>query len=96
MTIYYADNPEFKTDYVYSSINIRDTQIFDFADETFPGTLYNNITFPPRCFGPRIYINFKPPYTFVVDPYWPIFHLYEQGGYKIAEIAYSDLPQYDF
>ena len=83
MTISFSENPEFKTDYVYSTLVIRDSQILDFNGRTFPGAIFNNITYHPRCFGPRIYINYKPPFTFVADEYWPIFHLYEQGRYKI-------------
>lgn len=81
LTIYFAENPAHKLDYVYSSISIKNSQIFDFSDETFPGILYNNITFSPRCFEPRLYLNFKPPFVFTIDPYWPTFKVYEQGKY---------------
>ena len=96
LTIAFADNPSMRLDYVYSSVMIRDLQIFDFTDSTFPGAIYNNITFHPRCLGPRAYLNFKPPYVFAIDPYWPIVHIYEQGRYEVATIAFGDLPQYDF
>ena len=58
--------------------------------------LFNNITYSPRCFEPRKYLGFKPPYVFEIDPYWPTVNVYEQGKYKILEVSYSKLPQYDY
>ena len=83
-------------DYVYSAISIRDSRIYDFSNKTFPATIFNNITFQPRCAEPKIYLDFKAPFVFVADPYWPIVSVFDQGGYRIIEIAYFDLKQYDF
>ena len=32
LTIYFAENPAHKLDYVYSSLSIKNTKIFDFSD----------------------------------------------------------------
>lgn len=80
---------------MYSALTIRDSRIYDFDNQTFPGTLFTNITFEPRCSDPQIYLDFKPPYVFVADPYWPIVTVYEQGGYKIITVGLSKLSQYD-
>ena len=96
LTIYYGDNPALKHDYVFSFISIKNSRIYDFSDRSFPASIFNNITFAPRCAEPRIYLEFKPPFVFTIDPYWPVVTLYEQGGYKVIEIPYYDVPQYDF
>jgi hypothetical protein len=41
-----------------------------------------------------MYLDFKPPYVFVANPYWPAVAVYEQGGYKIFDMWLSKLPQY--
>ena len=94
LTIYYAPNPAYQINYVYSSIVIRDSRIYDFDNKTFPGILFTNITFEPRCFEPKHYIDFKPPYVFVADPYWPSVSVFDQGGYRIIELAYAKTAQY--
>jgi hypothetical protein len=96
LTVYYGENPAIKFDHVYSSLTIRDSRIYDFDNQTLPGTLFTNITLEPRCADPKIYLEFKPPYVFVADPYWPIVTVYEQGGYKIITLALGKLPQFDY
>lgn len=96
LTVYFAENPAIEMNYVYSSFTIRDSRIYDFDNQTLPGTLFTNITLEPRCAEPKIYLDFKPPFVFVADPYWPIVTVYEQGGYKIITLALGKLPQYDF
>lgn len=70
--------------YSYSSFTLNNSWIYDFPGNTFPATIFPNISFPPRCVEPRLYIDFKPPYVLVLDPFWPIASVYEQGRYKIA------------
>ena len=94
--MYYGGNPAWKIDYVYSQFNISGSQIVTFNGESFPGTLLTNVTFEPRCSEPKHYLDFKAPYVFVADPFWPTVSVYEQGGYKILELSYSKLSQMNF
>ena len=41
-------------------------------------------------------MNFKPPFVFQIDPYWPTFKIIEQGGYELIDLSFSDLSTYDF
>lgn len=93
LTIYYAAEPSRKIDYIYAQFEIRDSNIYDFNNRLFPATLFQNITYPPRCSEPRKYLDFQAPFVFVADPYWPIVSVYEQGGYKLFELSVSDLSQ---
>ena len=83
------DNPGIKVSYSYSALTIKNSQILDFNGDFFPTTIFPNITFPPRCLEPRLYLDFKPPYVLVLDPFWPIATVYEQGRYKILQVGYG-------
>ena len=96
LTIYYGPNPDMQLNYEFNQITIRDSKIYDFRGNPFPSAIFKNITFEPRCNEPQAYLAFTPPYTFVADPYWPTVSVYEHGGYKIQEISYFKLPQFDF
>ncbi len=91
LAIFKAQNPEISLDFSFSRIFIENSQILDFNGDSFPGAIFPDIKFPPRCSEPRIYLDFKPPFVFTADPYWPTFTAYDQGGYKIIELSYSDL-----
>lgn len=62
--------------YSYASFIINNSIITDFNGQTFPAAIFPNITFSPRCLEPRLYLDYKPPFVFVADPYWPVFTLY--------------------
>lgn len=34
-----------KIDYVFSAFNIKNSRIYDFNDQTFPGSIFTNISF---------------------------------------------------
>lgn len=72
---------------------MNNSQIYDFNNDFFPQAIFPNITYTPRCLEPRLYLNFKPPFVFVADPYWPIFRLYEQGRYKVVEVNLNGIQQ---
>lgn len=61
------DNPGIAVSYSYSSFKLNNSLIYDFPGNTFPLTIFPNITFQPRCLEPRIYMNYKAPYTLVFD-----------------------------
>jgi hypothetical protein len=75
--------------YQYITFLVNNSQITDINSKTFPSAIFTNISFTPRCVEPRLYLDFKPPFLFVADPYWPVFTLYEQGRYKILEFSLS-------
>lgn len=81
--------------YTYARFTMNNSNILDFNGRAFPAAIFPNITFAPRCFEPRLYLDFKPPYVFSADPYWPTFTLYEQGRYKVFTMTYSQLSKYD-
>lgn len=83
LSISQADNNGIYVSYTFAKFTIKNSQIIDFNDNTFPAAIFPNITYQPRCFEPRLYLNFKPPFVFVADPNWPVFTLYDQGRYKI-------------
>lgn len=83
LTIANGGNAGLSESYTYARFNMNNSNILDFNGISFPGAIFPNITFAPRCLEPRTYLNFKPAYVFVADPYWPIFTLYEQGRYKV-------------
>lgn len=62
-----SDNPGLFVAYSFSSFKLNNSLIYDFPGNTFPATIFPNITFTPRCMEPRIYITFKAPYTLVLD-----------------------------
>lgn len=84
-------NPGIAISYTYARFLLNNSLILDFNGDTFPKAIFPNITFQPRCQGPRIYLNYKPPFVFHADPYWPIFTLYEQGRYKVFSMSYNQL-----
>ena len=91
--VYQRDNPGLGVSYSFSAFTLNNSWIYDFPGNTFPGAIFPNITYTPRCLEPRLYINFKPPYVLVMDEYWPIASVYEQGRYKIAEVSYASIYQ---
>lgn len=93
MGISQADNNGITITYSYASFSINNSQIVDFNGKTFPAAIFPNITYQPRCFEPRLYLDFKPPFLFVADPYWPVFTLYEQGRYKILQVSLNKVFQ---
>jgi hypothetical protein len=95
LTISHEDDPSISIVYIYSTVTVRDSRIYDFRNVSFPGVLFNNISFEPRCSDPQSYIDFKPPYVFVANQYWPSVTVYEQGGYKILDIWLGNFPQYN-
>lgn len=94
LTISQADNNGIFISYTYASFNINNSQIEDFNGNTFPAAIFPNITYQPRCFEPRLYLDFKPPFVFVADPNWPVFTLYEQGRYKVLEVSLNNVLEY--
>lgn len=93
-SIYLTSNPQIGVDYFYNQFKLNNSQILDFNQNSFPGVIFPNITYNPRCLEPRLYLNFKPPFVFAADPYWPILTVYEQGRYKILEMTYSQLSPF--
>jgi hypothetical protein len=87
------NNPGLTISYSYSAFKLNNSLIYDFPGSTFPATIFPNITFPPRCLEPRLYIDFKTPYVLVLDPFWPMASVYEQGRYKIAEVSFGSVYQ---
>lgn len=89
LDVYFDQNPDKAASYVYSRFKFNNSQIEDFNSKTFPSAIFSNITFEPRCFQPRIYLNFKAPYIIMADPYFPKVTVMEQGGYKVFEFIYA-------
>lgn len=87
--MYDGNDPSRIKNYVYSRFKFNNSQIQDFNSDTFPAAIFPDIKYPPRCFEPRIYINFKAPFLLYADPYWPRVVVMEQGGYKILEVNYG-------
>jgi hypothetical protein len=77
------------THYSYSRFTINNSFIGDFLLTPFPGAIFPNITYWPRCLEPRLFIDYKPPYVFVIDPFWPIATVYEQGRYKVVQVRFG-------
>lgn len=94
LTISQTDNNGISISYAYQGFTMNNSQINDFNGNTFPAAIFPNITYTPRCLEPRHYLDFKPPYVFSIDPYWPIFRLYEQGRYKVVEINFNQVIDY--
>lgn len=44
------DNSGIIISYSYANININNSQINDFNSNTFPGAIFPNISFYPRCY----------------------------------------------
>jgi hypothetical protein len=93
LSISQSDNNAITVSYSYSTFTINNSQIVDFNGNTFPAAIFPNVTFQPRCQEPRLYLNFKPPFLFVANPYWPVFTLYEQGRYKVLEVSLASIFQ---
>jgi hypothetical protein len=89
-----AENDGISVSYPYAGFIMNGSRIVDFIGRTFPAAIFPNITYQPRCFEPRLYLDFKPPFVFVADPYWPKFTLYEQGRYKVLEVSLNSVLQY--
>jgi len=89
-----AENNGISVSYSYAGFLMNGSRIMDFTGRTFPAAIFPNITYQPRCFEPRLYLDFKPPFVFVADPYWPKFTLYEQGRYKVLEVSLNSVLQY--
>lgn len=83
LDIYYAADPGQIISYVYSTFKFNNSEIQDFNGRSFPAAIFSNISYLPRCFQPRTYLDFKPPFIIYADPNWPRLAVIQQGGYKI-------------
>ncbi len=80
--------------YVYSGLRINNSQLIDMSPATFPASIWDKITYQPRCFEPRMYLNYKAPFIIMADPYWPKITVMEQGGYKIFQESYAKRSEF--
>jgi len=96
LDLYFDEDPDKSSSYVYSRFKFNNSQIQDFNSDTFPAAIFSNITFEPRCFEPRVYINFKAPYIIMADRYFPKLTVMEQGGYKVFEFIYAKKSEFTY
>lgn len=77
--------------YNYSRFSLYPGTFKDSNDSEPPKISFPNVRYEPRC-GYLEYVNFKSPYLFQFDEYWPYFRVSDQTGYPIVEIMF---PQID-
>jgi len=75
---------------VYTAFSIFPVAVQDQNGNIPPDVDFPKLRYQPRC-GYLEYFDFKSPYLFSFDQYWPYFKVTDQSGYPIVELAYPSI-----
>lgn len=83
-------NPNQTVSLDYTSFSIYPIAVQDQYGNEPPLVSFPKLRYEPRC-GYLDYFNFKSPYLFYFDEYWPYFRVSDQSGYPIIELMYPSV-----